>query len=302
MTPIAMRPSDSRRRHTAPLALAMAWAQLCLAQFPPSASQLAPAAPAAAWPAGAKEFQAGVAIDWNAPAVFVRARIALREGPLEFVACFAGKEHESLARLEASAASIYMAMGLIGLSAGAPPRWDEKLGEFQPPTGDLVDASFVVGAVETPVWEWMIDGEFARTPLPRPWVFAGSIKLEQGGLAADRSGAGIAIVDFGDSLLSLPRSRPSRNTELWALANPGRVPPRDTPILVRLAPARPRQHRFSLDFRGDLRVDDQIIARDDFFELLQLQRRLSTTPVNIDTSAALQADIRRVLEESGALP
>ena len=38
---------------------------------------------------------------------------ACREGPLEFVACFGGKEHESILRLEARATHIFMAMGLV---------------------------------------------------------------------------------------------------------------------------------------------------------------------------------------------
>lgn len=280
------------------LPVAALLAASAIGQFPPpdapSAQSDEKYSPPALWPKSAKPFQPGVAIDWKAPAVLVQGRVALREGPLEFVACFAGKEHESLVRLEASAMSIYMALGLIGVNAGAPPRWNETMGEFQSATGDMVDVAFVVNGVEASAWDWMIDAEYGRSPLSRPWVFAGSVKLDDGSLAADRSGVGIAIVDFGDSLLSLSEARPSRNAELWAVANATRVPPQGAALLVRLAPAHATQRKFSLDDRGDLRVDDQIVSSVEFADFLRLQKRLGGAAPTIEAASALASDVRAV--------
>ena len=81
----------------------------------------------------ATPFQPGVSIDWQQRAVLVDTHIVLRAGALEFLACRPGKEHESIVRCDAPAMHIYMALGLIGLTPGQPPRWNETHEAFDPP-------------------------------------------------------------------------------------------------------------------------------------------------------------------------
>jgi hypothetical protein len=234
----------------------------------------------------------------------------LREGPLEFVACFAGKEHESLVRLEASAVHVYQALGLIGLSPGSPAGWDPQRNAPTPPTGDLIDARFEWldgGSAKTaPVFAWIREIEHARPAVDRPWVFAGSVRLPDNALAADRSGSGLALVDFPDSLLALTRSRLSRDVDLWAEADTPSIPPTETPVRLVLSAAAPRALIVRLDFRGALFVDERYASIDDAADLIGLARRLTPGSVQrIDARAALSADVMRLgrrLESLGLTP
>ena len=182
---------------------------------------------------------------------------------------------------------------------GHPPSWDELRGEYGPPAGDLVDISC----------EWNLNGrhhsvtastflreiEYARLLIPRPWVFAGSLRLRDGSLAADRSGVGIALVDFPDSLLSLSRRFPSRYGELWAEANTPAIPPIGTSVRLILRPAQPRAYRVNLDFRGQLFVDERFIRPADLVDLLKLARQLEPDYVQvINTQATLRSDLVRL--------
>ena len=187
-------------------------------------------------PSGARPLQPGVVIDWKQPAVYVDGQVVLRRGPLEFLACLPGKEHESIVRLDAPAVHVYQALGLIGLEPGHPPQWREDQGRFGPPAGDLIDVAieWEEGGRHRAVagFEWLREFEFARTPIDRPWVFAGSRRLKGGMLSADWSGEGIALVDKPDCLLALSRNHVSRDAELWAQANTVAIPPVATAVMV----------------------------------------------------------------------
>ena len=202
-----------------------------LTSVPDAKTSETPSPPASA-PSGPVRFQPGVMIDWHNGTVIADSRVVLRRGPLEFLACGPGKEHESILRLEASATHLYLALGMIGLTPGHPPTWDQARCEFEPPAGDLVDVRCEWYEDEqhrlADAFAWLRQAEYARTPIPRPWVFAGSLRLSDGTLAADRSGVGIALVDFPDSLL-LPslEIRVPRNTTC-------RKVPRDPPTIMNL--------------------------------------------------------------------
>ena len=257
-----------------------------------------------------RAFQPGVGVDWACRAVYVDGQVVLRAGLLEFLACFAGKEHESIVRLEASATHIYMALGLVGLESGHPPRWDERRGRFGPPTGDLVDVSI----------EWEIDGDrrsaagfqwlrecaYERTPIDRPWVFAGSRRLGDGTLSADRSGEGIAVVDKPNSLLALSRNHVSHDVELWAEAKTAAIPPINTRVRVILRPARAREYDVRVDFRGAAFVDGRFVQPEDLADLINLARRLSVDyvqPIRLEgTLRSDAAGLRRVLLRAEVSP
>jgi hypothetical protein len=228
--------------------------------------------------------------------------VVLREGPLEFLACFAGKEHESIVRLEASATHIYMALGLIGLTPGHPPRWDDQHGTIIPPAGDLVDLSFEwerEGRRETAeAHAWLEEIEYARIPLARPWLFTGSVRLPDDTLASDRSGVGVTLVDFGDSLLALSRPHSSQTGELWVVARTEAIPAVGTPVQLVLRPAKPRSHRVEIDFRGAVFVDGRYASPTDLADLLRLARQLDPQYVQgIALRGTLRTDVRRLQEE-----
>lgn len=253
-------------------------------------------------------FQPGVQIDWQLGLVRVAARVVLREGPLEFVACFAGKEHESILRIEARATHVYMALGLIGLTPGRPPQWDDAARRYHPPEGDLVDVTVEWTAADgqprnAALHEWLTEVEYGRPPFARPWVFAGSRMLDGGVLLADRTGAGVAVVDMPDSLLAASRSRASRDAELWALARSEAIPPLDTPVTLTFRAAAPVAHRYAVDFRGAATVDGRYASPADFADLLAIELRLRPADrLKIELDGTLESDVaglRARLTEAG---
>lgn len=267
-------------------------------QFPPPTSQ-PNAAPPTKQPG---EFQPGVTIDWAEHAVRVRGRIAQSSGPLEFLACFAGKDHESAVRMLAEAEHVYMALGLCGNTPGAPAQWDESAHRYTTPTGDLVDVSLEWTtadgkALRATGFDWLIDVATEQRPIPRPWVFTGSIRPESGGLAAGHSGAGVAIVDMPDSLLALSRSHVSSDADLWAVADPEQVPAPGTEVVVVLRPATALPLDVSIDFRGDLTVNGRAATVADVVDLVSLSLKLDqSTSVVIKCDGAMRADRETLVE------
>jgi len=250
-------------------------------------------------PAGRVPFQSGIVIDWSRRAVEVEGRVVLRSGPLEFLACFSGKEHESIVRLDAAGTHIYLALGLLGLEPGRPPEWDDETQVYSAPTGELVDLSFaweVAGAPHrVPASSWLREIEFHRAPLDRPWVFAGSQRLPDRTLLADRSGAAVGLVDFPDNLLNLSRAHGSANATLWAEANEPTIPPIGTAVRLIIVPARPRRYAIECDFRGELFVDGRYTPLADVADVILLARELTPGYIQeIGARDSLRADVRRV--------
>jgi hypothetical protein len=166
-----------------------------------------------------------------------------------------------------------------------------------PPEGDLIDVAVEWRAdgklQRVAACEWVQEIEYARQADDRPWVFSGSLRERDHVLASDRSGAGIALVDFPDSLLSLTRSFPSRNTALWAAAASDRIPALDTPVELLLSPARVRSFDLRLDMRGAILIDGRVRQFADLADTVALQRRLSPTePLLIRVQGAAAEDER----------
>lgn len=224
-------------------------------------------------------------IDWHGPAVHIQARVVLRRGALEFLACWPGKEHESILRIEASATDVWMALGLIGLNAGHPPVLDSDTGGYGPPAGDLVDVS-VEWEVDgqrraADAHEWLCAQEYGRAPPPRPWVFAGSLPRADGRLMCEYTGVGFALVDFPDSFFSLSRRFPGRYGSLWAEARAAVIPPTGTGVRLVLQPARPRARQIELSVGGAVYVDGHECSVADAADLIELGRRIEPGVVQV---------------------
>jgi hypothetical protein len=268
-------------------------------QFPPSSQPPEPGRSPPPHAANAKRFKPGVWIDWARPAVVLAGDVALREGAVEFLACFGGKEHESVFRLDASAADVFLALGLVGLDPGRPSSWDAQARRYSAPTGALVDIEVA----------WRVDGriqsrgamdcvatvEYGRAPLTRPWVFTGSQRLGDGKLAADRTGAGVALVDMPDSLLALAGSHSASSAELWVVANTPVLPEEGAEVWLTASAAAPREYDASLDFRGTLRLNGRPVSPREFSELVSLARRLAPGyRQTVRVEGALRADVESV--------
>ena len=253
-------------------------------------------------PVGVRDFATGVRIDWTDKSVAVRGRVTQRDVPLEFLACFPGKEHESIVLLDASATSVYQALGLIGLTPGSPPRWDEADRRYTPPEGDLVDGYFELpepgandaGTRRVAALSWVREREYRRPARQRPFVFCGSRPGTDGKLSADGSGAGLALVDFSDSLLALRQRFSSENAELWAEADPERIPPVGTPVSVVLQAARVPRPVVGIDFYGETTLDGRLEHPAECIDAIQVWRLSGgKEPVVIRVEAVLESDRRR---------
>lgn len=269
----------------------------------PGASQNQPSASLPALlppPVGAALFQPGIWIDWKQPAVVIDGRVAQTNAPLEFLACFPGKEHESLLVLAGRATGVFQALGLIGITNGAACLWDETQRRFRPPSGDLVDVSVEWDAAPgdrrtVSIWQWTRLRRFAERPIARPLVFGGSKRIGEGRLAADVSGAGIAVVDMPDALLGLTRSFGSQDADLWLVCDPTTAPPAGTPVRVRLRAAEKMALAVHIDFRGDVFVNNAWTEPQDAADLVALARQIEPARVQtITVHGALDADVRRV--------
>ena len=283
---------------------------VALAAVPASSAQSAsqPGRPVPPALRASRVFQPGVRIDWRARRVVVSGRVVFREGVLEYLACYPGKEHESVVLLDGRAEHVLLALGLVGLRPGTPPRWDEAAERFTGPTGDLIDVRLWWQEDGTyhagDGFDWLQEYEFGRPPIARPWVFTGSRRLRGGGVAADRMGDGIAVVDKPDALMNLSRSHTESNADLWCLANTPAIPPLGTRVWIVLGAATPRCWKLHADFRGALYADDRLVTPGDAADLIRLARQLSPDrPVPIALRGTLRCDaerLRRALRTAGA--
>lgn len=275
----------------------------------PSPPDAIPSSATATPPTTLRPFQPGVWIDWTAQTVEVETRVVLRSGPLEFFACWPGKEHESILRFEAAALHVFLALGLVGLEPGYPPRWNEAAGRFDDPTGARLDlrVRWLTDGLEheADAYEWLRAVEYGRTPLPRPWIFAGSLRLSDGDLAAQRSGVGIALVDFPDSLIAYSRRFPSRYGALWAEVHTPAVPPEGTPVRLRIRAAAALHPAVELDALGDAHLEGRYCPPEDLLDILRhTHTQNSITPLSIRTRGTLRSDVEmwRVRLKSAGLP
>ncbi|MBI5864098.1 MAG: hypothetical protein HZB38_06285 [Planctomycetes bacterium] len=273
-------------------------------QFPPD--QATSTKPASAPTSRPGEFRPGVVLDWQARTVRVQAHVVLDRGPLEFLACGPGKEHESILLLDASGKDVFFALGLMGNSPGSPPHWDEQQQRFSPAAGGLVDLRLRWTAdgktQECPWTDWVLDAEYLRIPLERPFVFAGSRMRPDQRLSCDVSGAVIALVNMPDSLLAPARSRSDRTDDLWAVANSRLIPPIGTQVQICLTAAAQPTTAIVLDFRGDFRVNGRIERPEEVAERVHVLRELTPTrPVPISVQGALEADVRKAAAALRAL-
>ncbi len=178
----------------------------------------------------------------------VRAKVVLREGPLEHLVCLKGtKEHEAILATDAQPRQIHAGLLLTGAEPGHPVRFEPK---FEPPAGTPIAIELL----------WMADGKLHRSdarhwvkdettkkPLAEHWVFAGSELYtdpvtKQTMYAAD-DGDLITVANFGGALLDLPLASSASDADRIFTADTAHVPPLGTEVLLRLGPAAQRPER-----------------------------------------------------------
>lgn len=171
----------------------------------------------------------------------LRARVALREGPLEHLLCLKGtKEHEAVLATDALPRMIHAGLILTGAKQGHPVRF---LPKFEPPTGSPIEMQIEweeAGKTRTAnAREWVRE-EHSKRPLTKDWVFAGSEIFEDPDTkkpiyAAD-DGDLFTVANFANAILDLPFASTANDAERAFVAHTEKIPPRGTLITMFLRP------------------------------------------------------------------
>ncbi len=188
---------------------------------------------------------------WFDPAtrrLVIRARVAIKEGPLEHLLCTKGsKDHESTLTTEAPPRAIHAGLLLTGAEPGHPVRFDPK---FEPPAGAAIAIDLEwTGPDGKPrradARSWIKDARTGEV-LKTDWVFAGSELFEdpatkQKHYAAD-DGDLATVANFPSSILDLPFRSSANDADRGFLANTAAIPDRGTGVTMYLKP-RPKPAR-----------------------------------------------------------
>jgi hypothetical protein len=248
-------------------------------------------------------FQPGVRIDYRHRQVEVDAKVVMREGALELFACSRGtREYESIVAVQTRPLFVFQALGLLGISPGHPLRVLAS-GDVDPADGQPIEIEVRYEANGTqqspPIENWLRRAR-STTPLERQtWVFAGSVPLEGGAIAADEEGTVVAVVDFESAIIALPRLHTASNQELWLEPNTPAIPPIGTPCILVL---RQGPWRLMLDETGRLFLGGKpILLMEAARRLRQEVRDDSRLRVEVelapDCPAAERQALRRMLDD-----
>ena len=172
----------------------------------------------------------GIWIDWENRAIELEARICLRSGLLELLACSPNtREHESILVVPGRPRDIYHAMGLVGMEPGSPVRLDQTTQKWLPPSGERLQLAIRFarnGKEETALASNWLKSTSADKKLPDlHWVFAGSKTWADGRFAGDSEGTLVAVVDFESALIAIGATHTADNASLWLEANTDAIPP-----------------------------------------------------------------------------
>ena len=206
---------------------------------PPNAEPTADAfRPDPAW----KPIGPGLWFDPAARRLILRARVALREGPLEHLLCLRHtKEHESILATEADPRQIHAGLLLTGAEPGHPVRFRP---EFQPPTGTpiAIDLEWEqeAQARRANAKQWVKE-ERGGKPLDRDWVFAGSELIvdpqTKATYYAAQDGDLITVANFPNAIIDLPFASSANDVDRVYVANTPAIPPRGTFVTMSFRPA-----------------------------------------------------------------
>ncbi|MCH8147672.1 MAG: hypothetical protein IH987_06705 [Planctomycetes bacterium] len=235
-------------------------------------------------------FSDGIWIDWLHREVALEAKVVLRKGPLELLACSPDtREHESILVVLARPRDIYHAMGLIGLEPGSPVRFDSQKQHVLPPTGESLQLRIRYeedGKERTvPASTWLRSPSLEKRIANVPWVFAGSHSTSDGRFAGDAEGTIVTLVDFESALIAVGALHTADNDALWLEAVTDAIPPVGTPCRLMISAAL-RRLEVDLMPDGSLRLDGSAVKVD---EIVRRYRKVSAA------GRAVQVLVRPIL-------
>jgi hypothetical protein len=191
-----------------------------------------------------KRLGADLWFDPQGKRLVMRARVVLREGPLEHLLCLkATKEHEAILATAAIPRQIHAGLLLTGAETGHPVRFQPV---FEPPTGSPIAIELQwteAGKTRTADARRWVRDERKKALLNTDWVFAGSElfpdPVTKRQLYAADDGDLITVANFSSAILDLPFASDAHDTERSFVANTDQIPPRGTMVTMFLRP-RPK--------------------------------------------------------------
>jgi hypothetical protein len=173
--------------------------------------------------------------------LILRARVVLREGPLEHLLCLKGtKEHEAILAADTIPLQLHIGLILTGAKQGHPVRF---LPKFEPPTGSpvAIELEWREGGKthRADARTWIKDEKTGAT-LKTDWVFAGSDFFDdpvtKKRIYTADDGDLITVANFATAILDLPFASTADNADRIFAANTDRIPPLRTPVTMYLHP------------------------------------------------------------------
>jgi hypothetical protein len=252
---------------------------------------------------GIREFAPGIQIDWKSKVIEIGAIVVLREGPLELLACSPQtREHESILSVSARPLHIFQAMGLIGLEAGSPARYNEMLDRWFPASGEPLDlrVHWRDGDKDRTVSPaaWMVEKKTGKPPETLRWVFAGSLVREEGWFGADADGTVVCVVDFDSALIALSARHSADDAELWLTANPKEVPPLGTRFTLSIRSAYHPKLEVEIASKGAFRTAEESLSAGQIGDLLTRNRDDRTPFLSVWYHPNLaESDLTRAVQE-----
>ncbi len=169
--------------------------------------------------------------------VIVDGYIALREGPLEMLACLVGtKEHESIVATLCKAHTVHAGLLAVGAEQGKPVQWDPM---YVPPSGSEIqvfalwrDKAGEKKNIDTRQWLRVMGTD--SDVLDENFVFAGSIFWDDPDTGKKiyqaESGDLICVSNFSTATLDVPIESSKVNSGLMFVTFTERIPELGTPI------------------------------------------------------------------------
>lgn len=196
-------------------------------------------------------------------AIVLDGEICFRRGALELlVTQEGGKEHESVIKVKAAPSTIHTALLLIGGNPGSPVRFHP---EYQSATGSIVDIEVQYNDPDGKL-HTMRAQEFARKigggeVLNHDWVFGGSGMRKDPATdrlvyIADLESDFICVSNFPTATLDLTIQSPKDNANLVYEAFTENIPPKGSPVRLRLTVRPEPKQAQDAAFPGPLLPDD----------------------------------------------
>jgi hypothetical protein len=189
-------------------------------------------------------------IDKENKQVIMEGVVCQTNAPLEMFAVPTGtKEHEAILAIPTEAYVVHAALIVVGAKPGKPVEFGPKPSDYKPATGTPIEITVKwkndKGEIKSArAQEWIKNVKTGKD-MKESWVFGGSgfWKDEQTGIEYYKAEGGdfICVSNFPSAMLDLPIESSQSNDDLMFQANSERIPPRDTPVTIILAPKLPAE-------------------------------------------------------------